>query len=203
MLRNSLLMMAMMLFVAIAPDARAATADDAKQFVDGVGKRVLGIVNGSGGEAQKQKELQQMFSDTVDIPWMGQFVLGHAWQQATEDQRNRYLQAYKQYLLARYTTNFADYTGAKYTITDAKPEEGGQFTVNMQINAPKQSQDTLAGYRLRPGEGGAFKITDIIIEGVSLITTQRSDFSSTVQSGGIDTLIKDLEAKAQTEKQKS
>jgi len=188
-----------LLLPVIAANAMAASADDARQFVDGVGKRVLDIVNGGAGKAEKQAQLQQMFAENVDIPWMGQFVLGHAWRQATPEQRDHYLQAYKQYLLARYTTNFADYTGAKYTITDVKSEEEGQFTVNMQIKAPNQSQDTLAGYRLLVGENGQFKIIDIIIEGVSLITTQRSEFASVFQQKSMDGLISAIEAKTKAE----
>jgi len=180
--------------------AIAAGTDDARQFVDNVGKRVLDIINGGGGKDQKQAQLRQMFSDNVDMEWMGKFVSGQGWRQATGDQRNRYMQAYKQYLLARYTTNFADYTGSKYTITDVKDEGEGEFTVNMQIKTPgQQQQNTLAGYRVH-SENGQFKIIDIIIEGVSLITTQRSDFSSVLQQKGMDGLISAIEAKATAEK---
>jgi len=199
MLRNCIMTMLIVAAMAVTTSAHAAGTDDARQFVDSVGKRVLAIVNASGGsEEQKQKQLQQMFTENVDMAWMGQFVLGHAWQQATLEQRDRYMQAYRDYLLARYTTNFADYTGAKYTITDVKSGEEGQVTVNMQIKAPTQSQDTLAGYRLRTAGNGQFKIIDIIIEGVSLITTQRSEFAAVVQQGGMDALISDLVNKTKT-----
>jgi len=198
---------ALILFCALpllATPAIAASGDDAKQFVDSVGKHVLEVVNASGGSKdQKQKQLQQMFEQYVDIAWMGQFVIGRGWQQATEEQRSVYQQAYRQYLLTKYTTNFADYTGAKYTITDVKSEADGQFTVNMQIKAPEHSQDTAAGYRLRPQANGQFKIVDIIIEGVSIMMTQRSEFASVIQQKGIDGLIQSIEAKTQGEKQPS
>jgi len=204
MLRNYIMTMLIVLLIATHTSAWAVGADDARQFVDSLGKRVLGVMNNSGGnEDQKQKQLQQMFTENVDIPWMGQFVLGHAWQQATPEQREHYLKAYQAYLLAHYTTNFADYTGAKYTITDVKPEASGQFTVNMQIKTPQQTQDTAAGYRLRTDNNGQFKIVDIIIEGVSLITTERAEFTAVTQKGGMDALISDLENKTQTEKKKS
>jgi len=141
-----------------------------------------------------------MFVEHVDIPWMGQFVLGRAWQKAPPEQRDRYLQAYRAYLLAHYTSDFAEYTGAKYTITDIKSEEDGQFTVNMQINTSNQSQNTLAGYRLR-SNNGQLKIIDIIVEGVSLITTERAEFADIAQQKGMDGLIQSIHDKTQTEKQ--
>lgn len=190
------------LFLFFAPllMSYAALADgpqDARQVVDGVGKQVLTIVNGGGAEVEKQQQLRQMFTDNVDIDWMAKFVLGRGWQHASEAQRTRYTQSYRQYLLARYTSNFADYAGSNYTITDARSEADGQYTVNMQVSAPRAGQqDTQAGYRLRQANG-QFKIVDIIIEGVSLLATQRSEFASVQQQKGMDGLIAAIEAKTQ------
>jgi phospholipid transport system substrate-binding protein len=182
-----------------AHSAVAAGAEDARQFVDNVGKRVVEIINTSGNETQKQQKLRQLFTENVDIEWMGKFVLGSAWQQATEDQRQQYLKAYRDYLLARYTTNFADYTGSNYTITDAQSGDNGQFTVGMEIKSPNAKQpNTEAGYRVRL-ENGQFKIIDIIVEGVSLITTERSEFAAVFQQKGMDGLISSIEAKTKTE----
>lgn len=198
MLRKYLMPLLLMMSVLFISSAAAASGggDDARQFVDTLGKRVLEVVNGSGDEGQKQAKLKQMFVDNVDIGWMGRFVLGRAWQQTTDDQRTRYQEAYKEYLLTRYTTNFADYTGSKYTITDVKNTGDGQYVITMQIKSPQNTneQETVAGYRVR-SENGQFRIIDIIVEGVSLITTERSEFSSVVQQKGIDGLISAIQAK--------
>jgi len=187
----------------ISRSAVAANADDAREFVDGIGRKVLDVINVSSlGKEEKQKKLQQMFSQNVDMQWMAQFVLGGAWKQATAEQRENYIKPYREYMLARYTTRFSDYTGAKYTITDVKSEADGQFVVNMQIKAPKQTEETSAGYRVLADSSGNFKIVDIIIEGVSLINTQRSEFASVVQQKGIDGLIENLKNKTGEEKQK-
>ena len=177
--------------------ARAAEAENARQFVDSVGKKVLDVLNSNTSKDQKQQDLRRMFSDTVDLDWMGRFVLGNSWNSASADQRTHYLASYREYMLMRYTKDFSDYTDSKYTITGATAQDEGQFVVSMSIKSPNASeQDTQAGYRVHP-VGGEFKITDIIIEGVSLITTQRSEFASAVQSGGIDKLIGELDAKTQ------
>jgi phospholipid transport system substrate-binding protein len=193
-----LLIAALISFCLGFSSAHAASGDDARQFVDSVGQKVLAIVNGSGTESDKQQQLRQMFSDSVDMDWMGRFALGHTWSQSSEDQHNRYLEAYRNYLLARYTTNFADYAGSKYTITGVKPAEDNQFIVAMDVKSPHASeQETQAGYRVRPSANGQFKITDIIIEGVSLITTERSEFAAVVQKDGMDKLIEQLKAKTE------
>lgn len=175
--------------------AYAQTPEAARQYVDTVGRQVLGIVNGQDAETARQQQLRQLFTQNVDMEWMGRFVLGPAWAQANEDQRARYMDAYRNYLLARYTRNFSDYAGSQYVVTGVKNEGEGQYTVGMKVNSPNASEkETIAGYRLRP-EGEAFKIVDIIVEGVSLITTQRSEFAAVVQRNGMDGLIRQLQSK--------
>ncbi len=194
-----------LLSVAMLPrQTLAASGDDARQFVDKLGKQVLATLNNNGeSKEEKRQQLQKMFMDNMDIGWMGRFALGPDWRQATEDQKKRYLDAYRQYLLARYTTNFTDYTGSNYTITGVQAGQDGQFTVNMQIKTPKQSQVTEAGYTVQMGKDGQFKITDIIVEGVSMITTQRSDFSSVFQQKGMDGLVTEIQNKMRAEKNSS
>ncbi len=190
-----LLLIVMLVFGAV-PQAYAASGDEARQFVDGVGKKILSTLNSSQPDSQKQQQLRQMFAENVDMEWMGKFVLGPAWQQASEDQRSRYLTTYKEYLLARYTKNFTDYTDSNYTITGVKSESDGQFTVGMTVKSPHaQEQETRAGYRVH-APNGSYKIIDIIIEGVSLITTERSEFGAVVQKDGLDKLIEQLKTKA-------
>lgn len=200
MLRKAGLIIIIFFCLSIVNNAIAATAKDARQFVDNIGKDVLNIINDSSkNDSQKKAQLRQMFSETVDIPWMGRFVLGVGWNQATEGQRTKYMQVYQKYMEEHYTSNFSDYTGSKYTITDVKSKKEGQFTVNMQIKTAKQSADTFAGYRLQATNDGKFKITDIIIEGVSLLVTQRSDFASVIHQKGMDGLISSIEGKIGTE----
>jgi len=186
----------LLLTVLVSANSYAAGPDDARRFVDEVGKKVLASVNSNAPEEQKKQQLRQMFSENVDMEWMGKFVLANGLAQATDDQKTRYLSAYKKYLLSRYTNNFSTYTGSDYTINDVKPVAEGQYTVGMAVKAPKAGQpDIQAGYRVRISENGQYKIIDIIIEGVSLITSQRSEFASALQKGGLDRLIEQLKAK--------
>lgn len=178
--------------------AFAATVQNARQFVDAVGQRVIDVIDAPNkNQNQKQAELRQMFLDNVDIEWVSRFVLGPGWRGATEDQQRRYVEAYKKYMVAIYTVNFSEYTGSKYNIIEVRDEGNNQFTIRMQIKTPKQQQaDTIAGYRLIVDDSGQFKIIDIIVEGVSLITTQRSEFGSVLRQNGIEGLITALEKKA-------
>ena len=83
------------------------------------------------------------------------------------------------------------YSGQTYTLKGAR-SDGDTSYVTMVINDPA-GQNINLDYRLRD-TGGAYKITDITVEGVSLLNTQRSEFKSVVNSKGIDGLIEALKA---------
>ena len=179
--------------------AFAATKADAQKFTDTLTPVVMQTLNDKNiPDTQKQAKLQALFVQNVDIDWMAKFVLGRAYQSATEDQRTRYVAAYRQYLLAHYTTNFADYGGSKYKITDIIQDDDG-FNVKMQVATPSANQDVLLGYHLHTDASGQLKLSDIIVEGVSLITSQRAEYSDVVQQKGMDGLIAALQSKSQAE----
>lgn len=184
----------------LAAPAQAATVQDARNFVDTLTPMVVQTINDKSlGDAAKQAKLQQLFVQYVDIDWMARFTLGRAWQQATEDQRTRYLAAYRQYLLNRYTTNFADYGGSKYKVNDIHQDDEG-FAVSMQVATPQTSENVALGYHLHTDASGQMKLSDIIVEGVSLISTQRSEYTAVVQQKGMDGLIAALQSKSQEQK---
>ena len=188
-------------YIFVSP-AQAATVQDARSFVDTLTPTVMQILDDKTlGDAAKQSKLQQLFVQFVDIDWMAKFTLGRSWQQATEDQRTRYLAAYRQYLLNRYTSNFADYNGSKYKITDIVQDDEG-FAVAMQVATPEGNENVALGYHLHTDAAGQIKISDIIVEGVSLITSQRSEYTSVVQQKGLDGLIAALHNKGQEQKKK-
>lgn len=173
-----------------------ASADQARQLMDTVGHQALDIIgNASLNKDEKQKQLEVLFSGNVDIPWVGHFVLGRYWRDASEEQRAHYLQEYEKFITANYAGRFADYTGGSYKITNATDEGDGQYTVAMQMISPDRQQ-VMVDYRLHTMPGGELRIFDVVVEGVSLITTQRSEFASVLGNKGLDYLIQQMANKA-------
>lgn len=187
--------LALMLVVAMPVPALADSADAARSMIDDVGKKTLEVINNGGGKAQKQAALEKLLSSSVDIPWVGRFVMGRYWREATPEQRTRYLREYNSFLLSNYAGRFAEYTGASYKITGARAEEGGKYAVNMELMTPDK-QIVMVNYRLHKSKDGKLQIFDVIVEGVSLITTQRSEFASILGNQGIDYLIGKLSDKS-------
>ena len=154
-----------------------ATVEEAKTFVSNVGASALTIIKESGSKQQKAKKLEKLFSDSVDVPWVGRFVLGRFWRTATPEQQKKYITSYEEFLVTHYAGRFSEYSGGEFKVTEANQDEDGNFLVNMRIMSP-ENQEVIVDYRVHATDGGKLKIYDVVVEGVSMIQTQRSEFGS-------------------------
>lgn len=175
----------------------AASSDDASKYVETLGNQTITIIsNAKLAKPQKQTRLEKVFSDNVDIPWVGRFVMGRFWKQATPDQQKRYLKEYQKFVITHYASRFAEYSSGQFKITGAREDAENEFIINMHmLSGDKNAEPVLVDYRVR-GSKGNFKIFDVIVEGVSMITTQRSEFNAILSDKGIDTLIEKLANKS-------
>lgn len=178
--------------------AAHANPEAAKNFVDRVSKQVLDIVKTDGlSKEQKAAKLEALFSDKVDINFVGRFVLGKHWRTATPAQQQAYLAAYKPFILKNYAGRLAKYSGQTYTLKNPRTD-GDASMVTMEINDPN-GPNVIVDYRLK-GTDGNFRIVDIMVENVSLLTTQRSEFNGIVESKGVDGLIEALKKQVASKK---
>lgn len=193
--------------LALALSTQASIAGDtvaAKAYVDKIASQALAIVKTQDAQSVKQAKLEALFKTIVDIPFIGRFVLGRHWHVATPAQQKAYLQAYEPFLMKGYVGRIAKYTGQSYKLGSTKQETDGSVVVRMEILDPG-NPSVLVDYRLRD-EKTSFKVTDIVVEGVSLLNTQRAEFNAVVNNKGLDYLIGALNKKVaaaakQSEKQ--
>jgi phospholipid transport system substrate-binding protein len=173
--------------LSMAFNAQAADPVAAKAFVDTVASQVLTVVKDSGmSKDAKEAKLESIFSDKVDIDFIAKFVLAKNWRAATPAQQQAYLAAYKPFILKNYASRLTKYSGQTYTLKNQR-DDGDAAVVTMEIIDPN-GQNVDVDYRLRDEGGGKFRVVDIVVEGVSLLTTQRSEFSSIVDAHGMDYL---------------
>ena len=182
--------------------AAADDAADASQFANDLGHKALAVMGGRGGAQEKRSKLEAMFQQNVDIDWIGQFVLGRSWHDATPEQRTQYLANYRAFLIAHYTSSFSDFTNTNFQVTRVSPDPRGGNVVMMRIKRPGQ-EDIVVNYTIRKKDGGSLMVYDITVEGVSMITTERSEFASVVSQKGLDYLIQQLGERSKMENQKN
>ncbi|MGB1539789.1 MAG: MlaC/ttg2D family ABC transporter substrate-binding protein [Rickettsiales bacterium] len=188
---------AFLMIAGLAWSVAAQSPDAAKNYASKIGDRVLSVMNNKSlSDSKKLDDLEALFVNVVDVDWVGRFVLGKYWRSATEEQKKAYLDAYRVFLIKHYTSRFADYSGETFELPVAREDRENEYFVRMEIARPAGQAPVVVDYRLRYDQAKKdFKVFDIIVEGVSLISTQRSEFGSVVGRKGLDTLIEKLKAK--------
>lgn len=176
--------------------AYADNNTDARSFVSSTSDRVISSIKAGGSESSKEQKLNQIFVEVMDIDWIGKFVLGKYWNKLDDAQKTKYLEHYRNYLIASYVPLFKDYNGQKIDIRDIKTIKQSQYLVVTDI---EPSETNGSSYRVEYRvhyDNGTFKVRDIIAEGISMITTQRSEFSSILNNSGFNSLIQKLKEKS-------
>lgn len=172
---------------------------DAEAFANELGHKALAVITDTSlSKLEKRSQLEVLFEQNVDIDWIGRFVLGRYWRGASDQQKQDYLAHYKTFLIKHYTSNLTEFTDANFVVTKVEPEERGGNVVTMRLKRPK-SEDTIVSYTVRKKASGELGVYDIVVEGVSMITTQRSEFSSVASQKGLDYLIAQLAERSKTE----
>ncbi len=157
----------------------------AQKFVDTMGKRAIGFLgNGSLSQAQKQAEFRKLLRTSFDLKTIGRFALGRYWRSATSAQQKEYQRLFEKMVVDVYSARFEEYQGQDLDVRSFR-RDGDKDTIVTSYIVPDAGQEIQVDWRVRYKKG-RYKIVDVIIEGVSMSLTQRSDFSSVIQRGGGD-----------------
>ncbi|MGB5471904.1 MAG: ABC transporter substrate-binding protein [Gammaproteobacteria bacterium] len=125
-----------------------------------------------------------------DFERMSQWVLGKNWRTATPEQRDRFVEQFRGLLVRTYGQALSDYADEKIVyLPFAGDLSAPTVTVRTEI---EQAGSTIPiSYSMyRSGEG--WKVYDVAISGVSLVTNYRSSFGNIIRDKGIDNLITQL-----------
>ncbi len=137
--------------------------------------------------------VDELVLPAFDFEAMSRLVLGKHWRKANDDQRGRFIVAFRELLVRTYATALVNYSGQEVLYLPYRSKEGAtKATVNTLLNevgGPSVPID----YKLYTKDDG-WLVYDVVIDKVSLISNYRSSFSSQVRRHKIDGLIKKIEA---------
>lgn len=181
-------------FVAFANAAAADVAPDV--LVKTTAEEVLEIVKKDkdiqGGDQKKVFALaEEKILPNFNFDRVSQLVLGRNWTKATKEQQDAFQREFRSLLLRTYATALSKYRNQtiEYKPLRSQPTDK-EVTVKTLILQPG-GQPVAVDYSLEK-TGDSWKVFDIIIEGVSLVTNYRGQFSNEIRQGGMDGLIQKL-----------
>ncbi len=193
---------AVLTILLILPTFASAGVPEVKNFINNLTTTTINILeNEKLNDKTKEQKMTQLFTNSVDLNWMGRFVLGRYYNRISPTERNKYTQAYRDYMVYSYVPKFRSYGGQKVMIKNVRAEEKGEYFVESEIVSEGEPPVRMS-YRLR-GAGDGYKVVDIIPEGISILTTQRSEFSSIMASGSINDLIAQMKRRTQENRERA
>lgn len=175
----------------------AQSADDAQHFIEALAQRALTTVaNKQLSQNERDELFHKLFISSFDIPEIGRFVLSRYWRSASPDQQQEFLSLFEEITVLTWAKRFQDYNGEKLETLSGNKDGDRGWMVDSRILRP-QGPPVPVQWRLRQGDDGAFRVVDIVVEGVSMAITHRSDYAAAMQANGgrVDSLLATMRTK--------
>ena len=135
--------------------------------------------------------VDQIVLPNFDFELMSRWVLGRAWKQATPEQRRQFTEEFRTLLVRTYAKALLEYSNeAIRVLPQSEPADGDEVTIKTEVR-PKTGQPVQINYSMHLGND-AWKVYDVIVDGVSLVTNYRGTFASQIRDSGMDAVIADL-----------
>ena len=171
---------------ALSINAQTSNYYDEEKFVSTFTEEAISILsNDTINDSEKTKAFTSLVMSSIDLSLISKFVLARSWKESSDDQKQRYLIAFKDYFVNSYANKLDQYSGEKIAIIDS--EEAGKYVI-VNSNIVREGTDTLKinlKWRLL-NRDGQIKIIDLNIEGISLIIAQREEFQSFLANNNYD-----------------
>lgn len=171
-----------------------ATAPDA--LIRNTAQEVVTIVKQDPDiKAGNQKKILALVDAKIlplfDFTRMTQLAVGKYWRQATPEQKQALVVEFRNMLVRTYTKAFSLYKDQMIEVKPVKmTADDTEVTVKSHISRVG-GQPTAVDYQLKKSADG-WKVFDVSIEGVSMVTSYRGSFASQIEQSGIDSLVKTL-----------
>lgn len=180
-------------FVAFAAEAEQAP----DQLVKTVSSHIIQLIKTNRDTYARDNQKLYAVVDKEVLPYfdfrvMSRAVLGRYWREATEEQRDRFVKEFRDLLVRTYATALLKYTDEEIRVLPMRMnQEDKRVLVRTEVVQGGGGQNVPIDYSFyRSSEG--WKVYDVAVAAVSLVTNYQSAYADKVRSQGLDALIASL-----------
>lgn len=198
MLRSFLMLLALLAGLNSAPLLAADTAPDVlarttTQDVLAILKQDRDIQNGNQGKVYQLVETKVL--PIFDFNRMTQLVIGKHWSRATARQKQDLVTEFRNLMVRTYSSSLMAFNNQTVDFKPFSMKPGDtDVTIRSEIRQPGGLPIPINYSMYKTAFG--WKVYDVTIDGVSLVTNYRASFSNTIRQNGIDGLISTLAAQS-------
>ena len=148
----------------------------------------------AGDQARIREVVETKLLPYFDFERITALAMGRNWRQATPEQQKQLVDQFRALLVRTYSGALAQYRTRRWT-TSRCARDANATDVTVRTEVVRQGQAPVPD-RLRHDQApSGWKVYDVIVGGVSLVTNYRDEFNEQIKNGGVDGLIKTLQAK--------
>jgi phospholipid transport system substrate-binding protein len=169
----------------------ALDAAGARRLVDTVVADINRVINSGRSESAMYADFERLFVRYADVPTIARSTLGPEARQASPQQLSAFTDAFAGYMARKYGARFREFIGGQIVVRDSRPV---QSFYEVQATAELRGQAPFAVTFLVSDRSGQDKFFDLLIEGISLLKTERTEIGAMLdrRRGNIDALVQDL-----------
>jgi phospholipid transport system substrate-binding protein len=178
------------------PASAQSLSEQAQQLIRSAAERTVSILARKDmTPAEQAEEMRGLLHQYFGVDEIGQWVVGRYWRAAAPSEQEEFLRLFEDFILYGYANRFSEYAGEQVKIQNATVVSDDTVLVDSVVVRPTVENDPRVTWRVTR-VGGRLQIRDVMVEGVSMAQTQRSDFTATIQQrggglGGLNEALKD------------
>ena len=163
-------------------------------FVQSTVNRAAKTLGGNFTKDERIEKLKEIASETVDITGIGNYTLGSYRKNINDEQSKEYKLLFEQYFLKSFSSRLAEYSNPEIEVVSKKKINKNYTMVSSILVSTDQRPAVKIDWRIYTKDPKNPMIRDLIIEGLSLVRTQKEEFSSIIQNndGDINALFASL-----------
>lgn len=163
-----------------------ALAQSPTEYVRGILDRVMAIQNNDSlSREARSQEIHQIVSSSFDFNEMARDVLGSTYGQLSSGQRNEFIDTFRYLFQDSYTRMVLNFLKNENIEYGKATQEGGKAKVDTVIKRPNENIPVT--YMMR--SAGGWILYDVNVDGVSILSTYRSQFANVIRTKGFNYLI--------------
>ncbi len=163
----------------------STTYADSGAFVKALGNRAIELLTSTQiSDEEQAMRFRTLLREGFAVDKIGRFVLGKYRRKATIEELKEFLELFENYIVSLYSSAFRNYSGETFVVSRVVNTRNAHDTmVVTHINPETDPNPTKVVFQVRNWKG-VYKVLDIKIQGVSMILTQRDEFTGLIRNNG-------------------
>ena len=189
MIKNGVMMVALMAMVLITAPSNNAFAND--RLDEGVGlvnalvERIQTVIGEDPDQAQVRAETNAIIDEFFDFDLVARFAAGQAWRSASDAEKADYKTAFRRVLLALAETQFEYFRRIEYTPKNAISKGPKLMIVSGMVHDKTgEYPDAVVSWRISTKQGKPARIIDLEVENISMLITQQQENTAIIRQNG-------------------